>query len=308
MRTVIRSRHAVRLGFRQIKGLSGKDMEMLVARRGAGYRSVRDVWLRSGVAASVMERLAAADAFRSIGLDRRQALWEVRALDKSAAAERLPLFERPALELQDKEPETRLPAMPLGEHVIHDYRALSLSLKAHPVSFLRERLDRNRVLANVRLATIASGQWVSVAGLVLVRQRPGSAKGVIFMTIEDETGVANIIVWKKIFGRFRSLVLGARFVRITGRLQSQSGVIHVVASHVEDLTPWLGDLSEEASRIGGLANADEVKRSVETDSRSRHMDARGLSRPVRGQQELDLDAEARVRKASSVMPAGRNFQ
>jgi error-prone DNA polymerase len=126
MRGVIGTAHAVRLGFRQIKGLSEERMEVLVARRGDGYRSVRDVWLRSGLDVGEIEKLAQADAFRSIGLDRRSALWEVRALDGRSAAEKLPLFDRPSLSLRELEPETKLPRMPLGEHVVHDYRALGL--------------------------------------------------------------------------------------------------------------------------------------------------------------------------------------
>ena len=135
MRGVIKTRYAVRLGFRQIKGLSEERMEEFVARRGDGYESVRDVWLRSGLDVDEIERLAQADAFRSLGLDRREALWAVRALDGKSAAERLPLFDRPKSRLRDNEPETRLPLMPLGEHVIHDYRSLGLSLKAHPARF-----------------------------------------------------------------------------------------------------------------------------------------------------------------------------
>ena len=137
MRGVIRTGHAVRLGFRQIKGLSEDRMDVLVARRGDGYDSVRDVWLRSGLDVDEIEKLAQADAFRSIGLDRRAALWQVRALDRKSAAETMPLFDRPGIRLRDNEPATKLPVMPSGEHVIHDYRSLGLSLKAHPVSFLR---------------------------------------------------------------------------------------------------------------------------------------------------------------------------
>ena len=132
MRDVIKTEHAVRLGFRQIKGLSEDRMEILVARRGEGYESVRDVWLRSGLDVDEIEKLAQADAFRSTGLDRRAALWQVRALDSKAAAETMPLFDRPGIRLQDNEPATELPVMPAGEHVIHDYRSLGLSLKAHP--------------------------------------------------------------------------------------------------------------------------------------------------------------------------------
>ncbi len=307
MRGVIRTRHAVRLGLRQIKGLSEDHVKAFVERRGAGYDSVRDVWLRSGLNAGEVEKLAQADAFRSLGLDRREALWAVRAFDGRNATERLPLFDRPDIRLRDHEPETRLPIMPLGEHIIHDYRSLGLSLKAHPVSLLRPRLDAERVLPCVRLAETPSGRTVCVAGLVLVRQRPGSAKGVIFMTIEDEDGVANIIVWPKLFERFRSIVLGARFVRIKGKLQSQSGVIHVVADHAEDLTPWLGDLSEQGARIGGLCNADEVRRPV-TESRDRLHPTARMAKLVRDMPELRQDFEALATKASQVMPKGRNFQ
>jgi error-prone DNA polymerase len=301
MRGVIQSRHAVRLGFRQVKGLSEKDMDQLVERRGAGYVSVRDLWLRSGLPASVIERLAGADAFRSIGIDRREALWAVRALDSGSAAERLPLFERPALAMRDHEPVTKLPSMPRGEHVIHDYRSLSLSLKAHPVSFLRERLDAARVLHNGILKEIPSGKWVSVAGLVLVRQRPGSAKGVIFMTIEDETGVANIIVWKKTFEQFRPIVMGARFVRVHGKLQQESDVIHVVASRMEDVTPWLGALSEEAALIRTEAHADEVRRPG-TDNRGKPLRVK----PDSAQPTL-FGNDPKPQEVGAVMPRGRNF-
>jgi error-prone DNA polymerase len=302
MRTVIRTSHAVRLGFRQIRGLAERDMERLVDRRGAGYQSVRDLWLRSGLSASVIEKLAAADAFRSMGIDRREALWAVRALDAGSAMERLPLFERPALALRDHEPAMKLPVMPLGEHVIHDYRTLSLSLKAHPVSFLRERLDGARVLRNGLLKGTPSGKVVSVAGLVLVRQRPGSAKGVIFMTIEDETGVANIIVWKKTFERFRPIVLGARFVRVQGKLQSESDVIHVVANKIEDVTPWLGDISEEAAQIRTLANADEVARPGH-DHRDKGSHPSRFPLLV----EHSGSKDAAHRQTAAVMPRGRNF-
>ncbi len=276
MRDVIKSRHAVQLGFRQVKGLSREAMDRLVAQRGEGYGSVRDVWLRSGLHRRDIEALAQADAFRSLGLDRRAALWAVRALDARNAAESLPLFDRPEIGLRDLEPETRLPAMPLGQHVIHDYRSLGFSLKAHPLSFFRNRLDRLGVMPNVRLPQVESGRRVSVAGLVLVRQRPGSAKGVIFMTLEDEMSIANVIVWSKTFERFRPVVLGARFVRVDGRLQSLSGVIHIVADRIEDLTSWLPDMSERGDRD---------------------------AMPGRDRQHETL-----AREVGRVMPKGRNFQ
>ena len=158
MRAVIRSRHALRLGLRQVKGLGEEETKRLVEVRGGGYGSVRDVWLRAGLGADAMERLAEADAFRSIGLDRRAALWAVRGLDRARAAERLPLFERPQAPLRDREPAVALPAMPPGEHVIHDYRALGLSLKAHPLSFLRARLGQIGVTPSAALAAVPDGR------------------------------------------------------------------------------------------------------------------------------------------------------
>ncbi|MBZ9703265.1 MULTISPECIES: error-prone DNA polymerase [unclassified Mesorhizobium] len=273
MRGVIATQHAVRLGFRQIKGLSKERMDAFVERRGSGYISVRDVWLRSGLDVAEIERLAQADAFRSLGLDRRAALWAVRALDGKSAAEKLPLFDQPALRLRELEPETKLPKMPLGEHVIHDYRSLGLSLKAHPVAFLRERLDRAGVTPNARLCSVRDGRRVSVAGLVLVRQRPGKGNAV-FLTLEDDEAVANVIFWQRTFDRFRPIVMGARFVKVTGKLQSESDVVHIVAEKIEDLTPWLTVLLEEAAPA--VPAGQDIARLSD--------------------------------KAEKVMPRGRNFQ
>ncbi|RWO11873.1 MAG: DNA polymerase III subunit alpha [Mesorhizobium sp.] len=273
MRGVIRTSHAVRLGFRQVKGLSKERMEVFVARRGDGYATVRDVWLRSGLHVDEIEKLAQADAFRSLGLDRRDALWAVRALDGRSATETLPLFDRPAIRLRDLEPETRLPTMPLGEHVVHDYRSLGLSLKAHPLAFLRQRLDRSGVTPNARLGQVRDGKRVSVAGLVLVRQRPGNAKA-IFLTLEDEQAVANVIFWERTFNRYRPIVMGARLIRVTGKLQSESDVIHIVADKVEDLTPWLSVLLQEKPDVPVVQN----------------------------------DRQDIAGKAERVMPKGRNFQ
>src|SRR5690606_15460347 len=166
--------------------------------------------------------------FRSIGLDRRAALWAVRALDARSAVEALPLFDRPGLDLPDREPVTRLPATRPGEQVVQDYRSLGLSLKAHPVSFLRTRLDRAGVTPNLRLGALSDGARVTVSGLVLVRQRPGKGNA-IFLTLEDEGAIANIIVWPRIFERYRAAIMGGRFVRVTGKLQSETNVIHIVA-------------------------------------------------------------------------------
>ncbi|MGE3245744.1 MAG: OB-fold nucleic acid binding domain-containing protein, partial [Beijerinckiaceae bacterium] len=303
----IRSTHAIRLGFRIIKGVREDDMHLIAARRGKGYDSVRDVWLRTGLSPAVLERLAVADAFRSIGLDRRDALWAVRGLNRAGDKDDLELFRHVAL--RELEPDAALPPMPLGEHVVEDYRQMSLSLKAHPVSFLRGRLDTKRILRCGDLANVRAPRRVSIAGLVLVRQRPGTAKGVVFMTLEDETGVANVIVWPKVFEKLRPVVIGARFVAVTGRLQNEAGVIHVIAERMEDMTPLLQLLSDDGERISGLANADEVKRPQERDKIK--VDAT----PLLPLEPANANAPPPVRSAvpavatanAKAMPKGRNF-
>ena len=299
MRDVICASNAVRLGFRQVKGLRETEMGELVARRGKGYVSVRDLWLRSGLSGSVIERLADADAFRSIGLDRRAALWAVRALDEKSAAEHLPLFDGAEHAGLYAEPAMPLPVMPASEQVVNDYRYLSLSLKAHPVSFLRDQLEASRILACRLIEAAPNGRRVSVAGLVLVRQRPGSAKGVIFMTIEDETGIANIIVWPKVFEQFRPIIMGARLVRVRGRLQKADGVIHIVAEDIEDMTQKLGFLERDLRDFGGLANADEVRRPV--------IEQRHDKRSTSALKHLVEDVPALAGEVHKAMPKGRNF-
>lgn len=296
MRGVIKTNHALRLGFRQIKGLSEERMDAFVKRRGSGYESVRDVWLRSGLDVDEIEKLAQADAFRSLGLDRREALWAVRALDGKSAAEKLPLFDQPAIRLRELEPETKLPKMPLGEHVIHDYRSLGLSLKAHPVAFLRERLDRAGVTPNAGLPSVRDGRRVSVAGLVLVRQRPGKGNA-IFLTLEDDKAVANIIIWQRTFDRYRPVIMGARFVRVTGKLQSESDVIHIVAEKIEDLTPWLTVLLEKVSQAN-LTVAGPAEHPVSGTDRD----------PAPRNAAIRPDLATLSEEAESVMPKGRNFQ
>jgi error-prone DNA polymerase len=228
--------HAIRLGFHQIKGLNEDDMRRLVARRGRGYDSVRDVWLRAELSPSTLMRLAEADAFASLGLSRRDALWAAAGLNRAGDRDDLPLLR--ALSFSPLEADAHLPPMPPGEEIVEDYRFLSLSLKGHPVAFLRARLDARGALPCAALERFpdGAGRRVTVAGLVLLRQRPGTAKGVVFMTIEDETGQANIIVWPKLMERQRAEIIGARHVAVTGRLQKEGGVTHVVAERIEDLS------------------------------------------------------------------------
>ncbi len=236
MQADICATHAVRLGFREIKGLAEQDMRLLAERRGKGYDSVRDLWLRTGLPPATLARLAEADAFASLGLTRRDALWAVSGLNRAGDKDDLPLLR--ALAFSPLEPDAHLPPMPPGEEVIEDYRFLSLSLKGHPLAFLRRRYDARRF---ARCADLAGrrNHVLTVAGVVLLRQRPGTAKGVVFLTIEDETGAANVIVWPKLFERQRAEVIGARLVAVTGHVQEEAGVIHLVARRIEDLSPDL---------------------------------------------------------------------
>jgi error-prone DNA polymerase len=297
MQSEIHATHKIRLGFRQVQGLAKKDMAELVAKRGRGYDSVRDLWLRTGLSPNVLAALAEADAFRSLGLERRDALWAVRGLNRAGDKDDLPLLRN--LSFRALEPEAHLPAMSLGEHVVEDYRHLSLSLKAHPVALLRHRLTERSILRTEELAGLSSGRRVSTAGLVLVRQRPGSASGVIFLTLEDETGVANAIVWPKIFEMLRPIVIAARFIAISGKLQSESGVIHVVVERAEDLTPLLGLLSSQTDEIPTLAHA--VERPHQGTRQN------GAKEPDLFDTEMARTTTDPRDAVHSVLPKGRNF-
>ncbi|MFO1036917.1 MAG: error-prone DNA polymerase [Geminicoccaceae bacterium] len=261
---------AVRLGFRQIKGLAEAEAVRIVTARLKPYRTVEELKRRAGIDRSTLVVLAEADAFRSLGLDRRQALWAVRALPDAA----LPLFDHamdaagpgsnlPPVEGSD-EPWLELPSMTLGEHVIEDYARLRLSLKAHPMAFLRDRVRSEGVITARQLWEVTPGRRITVMGLVLVRQRPGSAKGVIFSTLEDETGFANIVVWPKLFERNRAVIMTARLLAVRGELQREGRVIHVIAERLIDRTPDLRYLRGEAvdPKVvdGAMSRADEFKR------------------------------------------------
>jgi error-prone DNA polymerase len=242
MRDDIRTSHALRLGFRQITGYPENDGKKIKGKRGEGFHSLREVWLKTELTPASLRRLAEADAFGSLGLNRREALWAVKALRRAPDKDDLPLFAR--VGLPDREPPALLPQMAPGEEVIEDYRHFALSLKAHPLAFLRGDLGQRLITPTESLSATPSGKRATVAGLVLVRQRPGSGE-TIFMTIEDETGIANLIVWPNVFEKFRAIVMGARLVAARGRVQNDSGVVHVVAERFEDLTPLLRTLSDE---------------------------------------------------------------
>jgi error-prone DNA polymerase len=226
-----------------VEGLQREAAERLVANR--PYRTVEELRTRGGVPVHAIERLAAADAFRSMSLDRRAALWDSRALRQ---APDLPLFAY--AEARDEGAEgdpAQFPAMPLSEHVVTDYQTVRLSLKAHPMCFLREHYAKAKFVTADRLHAIRDGKRLSMAGLVLIRQRPGSAKGVCFITLEDETGIANLVVWPDVFDKQRKIVMSARLMAVHGIVQKDAaaGVIHVVARQLEDHTHMLGHLSDE---------------------------------------------------------------
>lgn len=254
---------AVRLGFRQVDGVREDEMEALMRARGQGFDTLDEVRLRTGLARRAMELLAAADAFGSLGLSRRDALWAVRG---EAAGSSLPLFDMANLAEQGRDAVTQLPRMPDCEQVIQDYQTTRLSLKDHPLAFLRPFYASQRILTTAEAVGLPDGQRVETCGLVLVRQRPGSANGVVFMTIEDELGIANIIVWKRVMERFRPIVMGARILSVRGRVQSADNVTHIVAEQLIDRSGDLARLCEDHMSDplkGVLAHADEVKRPIQ---------------------------------------------
>jgi error-prone DNA polymerase len=332
MRADIHTRYAVRLGFHRIKAFREDDAARLVAARARGYDSVRDVWLRTGLDRAAIERLADGDSFRSVGLDRRDALWAARGEGALKEKDRLPLFDIPEHADIRREPDFALSPMLVGEHVVNDYRYLALSLKAHPLEFLRRDLAARGIIPASRLrgdspagdgATTRgedgrrpdreqtrgeerrrrdreanmNGKHITVAGLVITRQRPGTASGVIFMTLEDETDIINAIVWPKVFEKFRPVVLGARLTAITGKVQSEKGVIHVIADRLDDLTPMLATLSADAHDLQSLARADEVARPPADDHRSR----------ARHPRNVRFFEKQKATATHAVMPKGRNF-
>jgi error-prone DNA polymerase len=254
---------ALRLGFRQVKGLKQEEMERLVERRGNGYADLATLRRRADISAGALDRLARADAFGSLALARRGALWSAIGLDRTGQElDQPPLFAW-AEGAACPEPEVALPPMTLGEEVAQDYSNLCLSLRCHPLALLRPWLGR-RVVRAEQLASIADGRRVEVAGITLVRQRPGTASGVIFVTLEDETGVANLVVWPAVFERYRRVLLGAQLMVVRGKLQREGIVIHVVAEALIDRSDLLARLSEvhevREPFQAPVARADELRR------------------------------------------------
>ncbi len=243
-------RFALRLGMRQVKGLSREAAARIIDARRAPYPDIGALRRRAAVSVPAIEALAAADAFNSMNLDRRQALWQACAQTRMPSA---PLFAAADKRAEKEDAAIALPEMPLSEHVIEDYRALRLSLKAHPVFFLRGRLAARGVISAAETMRAEDGSRAAAAGLVLVRQRPGSAKGVFFILMEDETGTADIVVRPRILERFRPAVLYGRLLMVRGRIQRVGGIVHLIAGAVEDLTGWLDLLKPDQEAAPGLS-------------------------------------------------------
>jgi len=237
---------AVRLGLRQIKGFKDIEAKKIMASRFWGARDFED-YVLAGLSRRSLELLAEADAFRSFGLSRREALWAVKGLADEVGAQRTaPIIARQSV----KEAQVLLPFMSLPKEVAEDYRTTSLSLKRHPVEFYRDDLAAMRAVSCTALKGMKNGRRVSVGGLVLVRQRPGTAKGVVFLTLEDESGIANIVCWKDVFEAHRRLVMGASFLVVHGKVQEASDVIHVVAEGFTDLSAKLGEMRDHENAPG----------------------------------------------------------
>jgi error-prone DNA polymerase len=235
-------RFAVRLGLRMTRGLSNANAAAIIGvRADRPFASVDDLWRRAGVPAASLVQIAEADAFQpSLKLARREALWAIKALRD----EPLPLFAaasareaNPVAELN--EPAVALRPMTAGREVVEDYGHVGLTLRAHPVSFLREDLHRKRIGTCAESMQARDGRRVQTAGLVLVRQMPGSAKGVMFITIEDETGIANLVIWPKLFEQQRRIILSAGMLAVAGRVQREGEVVHLLAQRLADFSQSL---------------------------------------------------------------------
>jgi error-prone DNA polymerase len=257
---------ALRLGFRQLKGLREEDANALVEAREKGdFATMRSVWLQAGLSARALETLAKGDAWGSVALNRRGALWAAKGLGPPP----LPLFAA-AERAEGAEPSVTLPAMSMGQEVTEDYRHLSLSLKTHPMALLRQTFAGQGFVPSARLKELRDGAKAQVAGIVLIRQQPSTASGVIFVTLEDETGVANIVVWPRVFQQFRRELLGSQLMGVTGLVQrDESGyVIHLVAGRLTDLSPHLHALGDPVRPYGDMLSRADESKSVGLDRSS----------------------------------------
>jgi error-prone DNA polymerase len=274
---------AVRLGLRLTRGLAEKDGRRIAELRGQrAYASVGDLWRRASVPIAALQHLAKADAFRSLDLRRRNAVWTIKALRD----EPMPLFaaaHKRDMQAELREPAVELPAMTAGREVVEDYRTKGLTLRAHPLSFLRADLAQRGFQPCAALKTTPQDRRISVAGLVLVRQMPGSAHGVIFITLEDETEIGNLVVWPAIFEKYRRTILSSSMLGCRGKVQREGEVIHLVAEHLIDLSTELRRIGElEGSFNLPTGRGDQVTHSGGPDRRERtgfHRNARDIYIP-----------------------------
>ncbi|MGB6231656.1 MAG: OB-fold nucleic acid binding domain-containing protein, partial [Litorimonas sp.] len=252
---------AVRLGFRQIKGLPEEEAKWLTACRGNGYRSIDALWRRAGLSQRALKKLAHGDAFLTHGLTRREALWQVKALPKGGA---LPLFEEVGEGLPS--PEVKLAILSEAQQVYADYVSTRLTLRTHPIALLSEELGRRLPASHQR--DYPDGARVTVSGLVVCRQRPGTASGVVFLTLEDETGTSNVIVWGKgVFPKFRAEIMTGRLLRVSGKFQREGIVTNIIADRIEDMSFLLDSLSLGDEAINpAYDNADHVRSPVQSSS------------------------------------------
>jgi len=247
------NRCALRLGLRQVAGLSEDDVKRMVAQRTTPYRDPADLWRRSGLTKRQIVALARADAFASLGLSHRDVLWAVRGFSDV----HLPLFDE--VRAHDSEPSVALPALTLGEAVADDYSSFSMSLRSHPLALLRPTFAQRGISSTEVLEHSRNDDVFTLAGLVLVRQRPGTASGVVFVTLEDEKGIANLVVWPKVFETHRRIVMGARLLAVRGRIQREGIVIHLVAEELWDLSAELDSISELDTFHLTNGRGDEVR-------------------------------------------------
>jgi error-prone DNA polymerase len=262
----------MRLGFRQIDSFREEWATTLSERRGDGYTGIDEFARRTRLPKRALIILAEADCFNSIGMDRREALWAVRRLPDNDA---LPLFAARAAEEQAPETRAALPTMPLSEHVLADYQTISLSLKAYPTQFLRDDFIAEGIMDCATIQAGRDGQRARCAGIVLVRQMPGDA-GVVFVTLSDETGVANVVIWPSVFEHFRKEVMGSRLLLVEGKIQrSPEDVVHLVAERMFDRSDDLHRLSDDGFKHD--LHADQIP----PPSDSRSPDSRGMHRHPR---------------------------
>mgnify|MGYP000619162810 CR=1 FL=1 len=275
---------------------SRREIERMIAVRGDGFCSIRDLYRRSNLSTATLKTLADMDAFGSLGLNRRQALWEIEALESAdgrrAAIEDLPLFSRVKAGSIQKEEAVTLPEMTLGEHVLRDIATTGISLKSYVMKILRPLYERERFKSARDIRAAPDGRWVKVVGIVTIRQRPGTASGVVFSTIEDEGGAIQLIIWPKVFEKYRRIAMRCRLMAVEGKLQNSEGVIHVVAHRLIDRSADLALLSERERELAPpVSRAGEVGRPAEDP------------RMVQARHVIGL-----AQRTEEILPKGRNFR